>query len=86
MQEVMTIRIEREIKERLEKLAQATARSRSFLAAEAIRSYLDQQAWQIEQIAEGLVEAEAGKLVEHETVLKKWEAKVADSMDRKSRP
>jgi RHH-type rel operon transcriptional repressor/antitoxin RelB len=44
MQEVITIRVEPEIKERLEKLAKATARSRSFLAAEAIRCYLDVQA------------------------------------------
>ena len=84
MQEVITIRIEREIKERLEKLAQATARSRSFLAAEAIRCYLDQQGWQVEQILEGIEEAEVGKLVEHEKVVRKWEARLADSVDRKS--
>ena len=85
MQEVITIRIERDIKERLEKLAQATARSRSFLAAEAIRCYLDQQAWQVEQILEGIEEAEVGKLVEHEKVVRKWEARLADSVDGKSR-
>ena len=85
MQEVITIRIESDIKERLEKLAQATARSRSFLAAEAIRCYLDQQAWQVDQILEGIEEAEGGKVVEHEKVVGKWEAKVADSVDGKSR-
>lgn len=85
MQEVITIRIERDIKERLEKLAQATARSRSFLAAEAIRCYLDQQAWQVEQIIEGLEDAEVGKLVEHDKVVGRWEARLADSVDRKSR-
>jgi RHH-type transcriptional regulator, rel operon repressor / antitoxin RelB len=78
MQEVITIRIEHDIKERLEKLAQATAHSRSFLAAEAIRCYLDQQAWQVEQIIDGLEEAEVGKHVEHEKVVRKWEARFAD--------
>jgi RHH-type transcriptional regulator, rel operon repressor / antitoxin RelB len=84
MQEVMTIRVEREVKERLERLAKATARSRSFLAAEAIRQYLDLHAWQVEQILEGIEEAEAGKLVAHEDVVTKWEAKRAGSVDRKS--
>jgi len=84
MQEVITIRVEREIKERLEKLAKATARSRSFLAAEAIRCYLDLHAWQVEQILEGIEEAESGKLVAHEEVVRKWEAKLAGSVDRKS--
>ena len=40
MQEVITIRVGRDVKERLESLAKATARSRSFLVAEAIRCYL----------------------------------------------
>jgi RHH-type rel operon transcriptional repressor/antitoxin RelB len=84
MLEVLTIRVEHEVKERLERLAKATARSRSFLAAEAIRHYLDVQAWQIEQILEGIKEAEAGKLVDHEQVARKWEAKLANSLDRTS--
>ena len=84
MQEVITIRVGRDVKERLESLAKATARSRSFLIAEAIRCYLDDQAWQVEQIQEGITESERGKLVEHGQVVAKWEARLADSVDRKS--
>ena len=84
MQEVITIRVGRDVKERLESLAKATARSRSFLIAEAIRCYLDEQAWQVEQVEEGIAEAESGKLVEHEEVVTKWEARLAASVDRKS--
>ena len=84
MQEVITIRVGRDVKERLESLAKATARSRSFLIAEAIRCYLDDQAWQVEQVEEGIAEAESGKLVEHEEVVTKWEARLAASVDRKS--
>ena len=83
MLETMTIRVEHDAKERLEKLAKSTARSRSFLAAEAIRQYLDVQAWQVEQIIEGIAEAEAGELVDHEDVLAEWETKLAHSMDKK---
>ncbi len=84
MQEVITVRVGRDVKERLESLAKATARSRSFLIAEAIRCYLDEQAWQVEQVEEGIAEAESGKLVEHEEVVTKWEARLAASVDRKS--
>ncbi|MCK8604311.1 CopG family ribbon-helix-helix protein, partial [Desulfoferrobacter suflitae] len=73
MSKVVTIRIDEEIKERLDRLAKATARSRSFLAAEAIRNYLDVQAWQIDQILQGIEEAETGKFVEHDRVVQQWE-------------
>ena len=42
MSDVMTVRVEPEVKQRLEKLAKATARTKSFLTAEAIRAYLDE--------------------------------------------
>jgi len=85
MLETMTIRVDRDIKERLEKLAKSTARSRSFLAAEAIRYYLDVQAWQIEEILEGIKEAEAGELVDHEQIVRKWADKLENPMDKTSR-
>ena len=37
MSSTMTIRLDDEVKDRLDKLADSTQRSRSFLAAEAIR-------------------------------------------------
>src|SRR3954469_19924099 len=42
-----TLRVETEMKKRLEKLAKSTGRSRSFLAAEALREYLDVNEWQV---------------------------------------
>ena len=85
MLETMTIRVDRDIKERLEKLAKSTARSRSFWAAEAIRYYLDVQAWQIEEILDGIKEAEAGELVDHERIARKWAGKLENPMDKTSR-
>ena len=40
MSEVMTIRVDRKTKSRLEKLAKAMERSKSYVAAEAIRAYV----------------------------------------------
>lgn len=68
MSEVMTVRVEPEVRQRLEKLAKATARTKSFLAAEAIRLYLDINEWQIGEIENGLREADAGMFASDEEV------------------
>ena len=78
MLEVMTIRVDRKTKQRLEKLADATDRTKSFLAAEAIRSYLDLNEWQIQEIRAGLREADAGAFAsdaEVEAVFAKWRSR-----------
>jgi predicted transcriptional regulator len=49
---------------RLEALAEATDRSKSYLVAEAVKVYLDEHCWQVEAIREGLAEAEAGKFAD----------------------
>lgn len=43
----LTIRVDDDQKDRLEALAESTGRSRSFLAADAIREYLDANEWQV---------------------------------------
>jgi len=43
----LTIRVEEAEKLRLDALAESTGRSRSYLAADAIREYLDVQEWQV---------------------------------------
>lgn len=58
MSSTMTIRLEDDAKERLDKLAAATQRSRSFLAAEAIRDYIELNEWQVGEIQNALEEAD----------------------------
>ncbi len=57
---VLTVRVPEEIKTKLDKLAQATRRSKSFLAEEAIARYLDLESWQIGEIEQALEEADRG--------------------------
>ena len=57
---VLTLRIPEEIKAKLDQLAQATHRSRSFLAEEAIARYIDLEAWQIGEIESSIQEADQG--------------------------
>lgn len=55
----MTIRLEPELKSRLDKLSAATHRSKSFLAAEAVREFVEINEWQIEEIKTAIKEADA---------------------------
>jgi predicted transcriptional regulator len=71
----MTIRLEESVKDKLEQLADATHRSRSFLAAEAIRAYVEVNEWQIQEIHAALTEADAGDFATEEelaAVRAKW--------------
>ncbi|MDP2808689.1 MAG: CopG family ribbon-helix-helix protein [Rhodocyclaceae bacterium] len=57
---ILTLRIPVEVKQQLDQLAEVTHRSKSWLAGEAIRQYLDLEAWQIGEISKALTEADAG--------------------------
>ena len=46
----ITTRLDKEAIEKLEKLADATKRSKSFLVAEAVDRYLHEQEWQVAAI------------------------------------
>ncbi len=75
----VTVRVKPTTKIRLEALAQATRRSKSYVIEEALELYLDVNEWQINGIAQALAEADRpdAVFVDHDKVLAKWEAKVA---------
>ena len=60
MSTTMTIRLDDDVKHRLDDLAAATQRSRSFLVAEAIRAFVEAHEWQVGEVQAALQEAEAG--------------------------
>mgnify|MGYP001208125117 CR=1 FL=1 len=77
MTETITLRVETAVKNRLSRLSKATNRSKSFLAAEAIRQYLETNEWQIQQIRAAVAEADAGDFAtgaEVKAVMDKWDA------------
>ena len=57
---VLTVRLDTKTKNRLDTLARSTRRSKSFLAAQAIEAYIEEEAWQIAEIEKAIVEADAG--------------------------
>ncbi len=76
MSTTMTIRLEPELKERLDKLATATHRSKSFLASEALREFVELNEWQIQETLDAITEADAGDFASETEVtdaLSKWQ-------------
>jgi predicted transcriptional regulator len=75
MTETLSIRLDAETKQRLDALARRSKRSKSFLAAEAIAAYVEQEEWRLGEIHAAIGELDAGQAVSHENVaswLKSW--------------
>jgi RHH-type transcriptional regulator, rel operon repressor / antitoxin RelB len=72
---VLTLRLDPKLKKQLDRLSQAISRSRSFVAAEAIREYVELNNWQIDETNKALEEADRGDFASDAEVrrsLKKW--------------
>jgi predicted transcriptional regulator len=78
MSATVTLRLDDAVKDKLERLAESTHRSRSFLAAEAIRVYVESNEWQIAEIHQAIQEADAGDFATQadvDAVASKWRVK-----------
>lgn len=73
MAEQFSLRLPKGTKERLQELADATGRTKAFLAQDAIERYLELESWQIKAIQEGLKDVDEGRLIPYEDIKKKWE-------------
>jgi len=71
----LSVPLSAETKKRLDRLASESATSPAELVAEAVRSYLEVQEWQVEEIRAGVREADAGVFAsdqEVRSVFTKW--------------
>lgn len=73
----MTIRVPTDVRDKLERLAHGTRRSRSFLAAEAVAAYVDRELSIIEGIQQGLADVAAGRTVSHDAAMDELDATIA---------
>lgn len=78
----ITIRIPTEMKDSLEEMAQDTRRSRSYLAAEAIATYIDLKTEHKRSLTEAQDDFAAGNMVSRETALAEIKEAVAAATDR----
>jgi len=71
----LSVRIDEDVKKRLDALAGRARRSKSFLAAEAIAAFVDAESWQLDEIQAGLEELDQRRGVAHKDVsawLRSW--------------
>jgi RHH-type transcriptional regulator, rel operon repressor / antitoxin RelB len=82
-----TVRVEPEVKKRLEKLAKSTGRTRSFLAAQALNEYLDINEWQLAGIKRAVASLDRGEGVSHKEVkgwISSWDHKRERAVPKRS--
>ena len=75
MDDLLSIRVSASLKRRLDRLAAATGRTRSFIAQEALQNYVVQESWQVAEIRKAVKQADAGEFASAakvRKVLRKW--------------
>ncbi len=80
----MTIRLDEALRDKLDRLTDLTRRSRSFLAAEAVRVYVERELDIMGGIAQGLSDIDAGRVIPHDEAMREIDRLLASARkDRK---
>lgn len=72
MSTTMTLRLDDETNSRLSNLAGVTDRSKTYLAMQALKLFLDNNEWQVQQIQEAVAEADIAtpdQFIDNDTVM-----------------
>jgi len=80
----ITIRVPTEVHGKLSRLAQATHRSRSYLAGKAVAAYVERELEIVEGIMQGLADAAAGRVTPHEEVMAQAHAIIDEAMRKRA--
>jgi predicted transcriptional regulator len=81
----VTIRVSPDVKEKLDRIAAGTRRSKSFLAGEAVAAYVDRELEIIEGIKRGMADAEADRVVPHDEAMAEIYAVIDTAEAKRSR-
>ena len=68
MNTTLSLRIPKKTVEQLGQLAEATGKSRNFIAVQAMQDFIEREAWQVAEIMEAIKEADAGDFASDEDV------------------
>ncbi len=71
--EAFTIRAETEIVDKLDNLAELLDKSRNYLVNQAIKTYLQTNAWQIDKINQGIAAADKGDVINDAEMMREIE-------------
>ena len=70
--EQFSLRLSKKTKDRLQELADATGRTKAFLAQDAIERYLEIESWQIKSIQDGINAVDKGEVVPLTDIKQEW--------------
>ncbi|WP_417833421.1 CopG family ribbon-helix-helix protein [Thalassospira xiamenensis] len=78
--DTVAIRVDSDLRQRLDKLADAFGQTRSSIINDALRQYADHQEWQVTLIADRARSIAEGRatMIEHEDVLAAFENRFAE--------
>jgi predicted transcriptional regulator len=82
----LSVRVPEGLAGRLERVAKATARSRSYVTLRALEAYCDTEEAVLSKIRQGLADAEAGRVVSHARVAPWLRDLAAGKVRRPPRP
>jgi predicted transcriptional regulator len=78
----ITIRTDTEITQKIEALAVAMNRSRNWVIEDALKQYIETQAWQIEGVKEAMAVMDRGEGIAHEDVIAEMDALIEEKIQR----
>jgi predicted transcriptional regulator len=67
-EKMLNVRLPAALHESLDRLTKATGRSKSFLALQALTTYIEAEAWQIQDVEKALIEADRGEFASPDEV------------------
>jgi RHH-type rel operon transcriptional repressor/antitoxin RelB len=68
LEKSMTVRLPADLAGQLDKLMQATGRNKSAITVAALRAYVESESWQIQDIEEGIAQADRGEFASTDEV------------------
>lgn len=69
---VLSFRVESELINQLDQLAEATDRDRQYHLKRALARYIEAESWHFRAVTEGIADAEKGNLVDLDDVKARW--------------
>lgn len=80
---VTSVRLADDLSSQLDMLAAAMDRPKAWLIEQAIRRYVEEQAWQVQAITEALADYRSGNAttVPHDQVMERLEARINAGLD-----
>lgn len=79
---VLSFRVEAELIDQLDQLAEATDRDRQYHLKRALARYVESESWHFRAVAEGIADAEVGNLVDLDAVKAKWVARAESRINQ----